>query len=204
MKMDNKFSILDDFWMQVLMLDRSAANVLYHLLGGKASHTVVQCRHRCNGWSRDNKYSEIISHEMLAKDQFNINHAMTIRFIDDLSELEDIKEHPLGDLWEYQEGGKNYFCRPVTHMLVYFVNDTLPEDKLVCRVGYLLIADDLDINVELPTQIISTEEDNGSELANLVQYLKCPMSHRTEYGALADRVDALLNAWETRSRKAEE
>lgn len=73
--MDNEFSILDDFWMQVLMLDRSAANVLYHLLGGKASHTVVRCQHRCNGWSREGQYSEIISHEMLAKDQFNINHA---------------------------------------------------------------------------------------------------------------------------------
>ena len=201
--MDNEFSILDDFWMQVLMLNRSAANVLYHLLGGKESHTVVRCQHRCNGWSRDDKYTEIISHEMLAKDQLNINHAMTIRFIDDLSELENIKEHPLGNLWEYQESGKNYFCRPTTHMLVYFLNDTLPEDKLVCKVGFLLIADDLDINVELPTQIISTEVDDGSELSNLVQYLKCPTCNRTKYGALADRVDVLLNAWETRKREVE-
>lgn len=200
--MDNEFSVLDDFWMQGFMIDIKASNELYHRLGGKADHTVVRCQHRCNGWSRDNKYTEIISHEMLAKDRFNINHAMTIRFIDDLSELEDIKEHPLGDLWEYQEGGKNYFCRPATHMLVYLVNDALPGDKLVCRVGFLLIADDLDINVELPTQIISTEVDDGSELADLVQYLNCPTCNRIEYGAMADRMDVLLNAWETRDRKA--
>lgn len=107
--MDNEFSILDDCWMQVLMLDRSAANVLYHLLGGKASHSVVRCQHRCNGWSRDDKYTEIISHEMLAKDQFNINHAMTIRFIDDLSELENIKELWL-DTIEERLDYKAWYC----------------------------------------------------------------------------------------------
>ena len=201
--MDNEFSILDDYWMQMFMINLKASDALYHLLGGKESHKVVRCQHRCNGWGWGDEYGEIISHEMLAKDQFGLNHAMTIRFIDDLSELEDIKEHPLGDVWEYQENGKDYFCRPATHMLVYFLNDTLPEDKLACKVGFLLIADDLDINVELPTQIISTEVDDGSELSNLVQYLKCPTCNRTEYGALADRVDVLLNAWETRKREAE-
>lgn len=47
----------------------------------------------------------------------------------------------------------------------------LPEDKLVCRVGFLLVPDDLDIHVEYPTQIISTLTDDGSDLAKLVQYL---------------------------------
>lgn len=88
-------------------------------------------------------------------------------------------------------------------MLVYFMHNKLPEDRLACRVGFLLVPDDIDINVELPTQIISTEVDDGSELANLVQYLKCPTCNHTEYGALADRVGVLLNAWETRKRKAE-
>jgi hypothetical protein len=201
--MDNEFSILDDFGMQVLMLNRNAANVLYHLLGGKESHKVIDCQHRCNGWGWGDEYGEIISHEMLAKDQFGLNHAMTIRFIGGLSELEEIKEHPMGEIWEYQEEGKTFFCRPATHMLVYFLNDTLPEDKLVCKVGFLLIADDLDINVELPTQIISTAVDDGSEFSNLVQYLKCPTCNCTEYGALADRVDVLLDVWKAQSQNAE-
>ena len=136
--MDNEFSILDDYWMQMFMINLKASDALYHLLGGKESHKVVRCQHRCNGWGWGDEYGEIISHEMLAKDQFGLNHAMTIRFIDDLSELEDIKEHPMRKIWEYQENGKDYFCRPATHMMVYFVNDTLPEDKLVCRMRYLI------------------------------------------------------------------
>lgn len=175
--------------------------MLYHLLGGKEGHAVVLTRSRRNGRHSNEEYTEIISHEILAKDYFSNYHSMTIRFIDDLCDLEEIKEHFWGDLWEYQEDGKNYYCRPATHMLVYFLNDTPPEDKLVCRVGFLLVSDDLNINVELPTQIISTVADDGSELADLVHYLKCPALHRTEYGALADRIDVLLSVQETRKNE---
>lgn len=200
-KINNEITILDDYWMQVLLRDRRAADVLYHLLGGKEGHTVVLTRSRRNGRHSNGEYTEITSHEILAKDYFSNYHSMTIRFIDDLCDLEEIKEHFLGDLWEYQEDGKNYYCRPATHMLVYFLNDTPPEDKLVCRVGFLLISDELNINVELPTQIISTVADDSSELANLVQYLKCPVPHRAEYGALADRIDVLLSVQATRKNE---
>jgi hypothetical protein len=198
--MDNEFSILEDYWMQMFMINLKASDALYHLLGGKESHKVIRCQHRCNGWGWGDEYGEIISHEMLAKDQFGLNHAMTIRFIDDLSELEDIKEHPLGDVWEYQENGKDYFCRPATHMMVYFVNDTLPEDKLVCRVGFLLASDDLDINMDYPTQIISTVTDDGSDLAKLVRYLGSPSRSCNEFGALSRMVNVLLNIWENRKQ----
>lgn len=199
--MDNDFSILDDYWMQRLLMNRTAANELYHRLGGKESHKVIYCQHRCNGWGWGDEYGEIISHEMLAKDKLGYNHAMTIRFIDELSELDEIREHPMGEIWEYEQDGENYFCRPATHMMVYFVNDSLPEDKLVYRVGFLMMPDDLGIHVENPTQIISTVTDDGSDLAKLVQYLDSPSRDCHEFGALSRTANVLLNIWENRKQE---
>ncbi len=193
--MYDDFSILEDDWLQNLIRDRRAATVLYRLLGGKEGHEVMVTR-----WvSVDTSYS----HEMLAKDKYGLCHAMAIRLVDSLDAVKEFKEHWMADLWEYTLDGRECACEPATRMLVYFMHNKLPEDRLACRVGFLLVPDDIDINVELPTQIISTEVDDGSELANLVQYLKCPTCNHTEYGALADRVGVLLNAWETRKRKAE-
>lgn len=198
--MDNEFSILDDYWMQGLMRDRKSANVLYHLLGGKQSHTVMLCQHRCNGWNRNGRYGEIISHEMLAKDSFEVYHSMTIRFISNLAILSEIKEHPLGELWEYMVNGKHYYCTPATRIFVYFLGNKLPNNALICRAGFPLMSDDLVINAENPMQIISTVTDDGSELAELIQYLRNPTRNRTEYGPLAVRVDELLDVWEERKQ----
>jgi hypothetical protein len=191
--MHKEFSLLEDDNVHNLIRDRRAATVLYHLLGGKEEHEVMVTRRVSVGTS--------ISHEMLAKDKNGLCHAMAIRLADSLTAVKEFREHWMADLWEYTLDGRECACEPATRMLVYFLRNKLPEDRQVCRVGFLLMPDDIDINVELPTQIISTVADDSSELANLVQYLKCPVPHRAEYGALADRIDVLLSVQETRKNE---
>ena len=197
----NTFSVLNNHWMRMLLRDLQAANVLYHLLGGKETHTVMLTRTRWHGWNNHGRQEEICSCEMLAKDHYDLCHSMTIRFINSLAILSDFEEHPLADIWEYQVGGKDYFSTPASQMQVYFLKNKLPGDKQVCRAGFPLIADDLVMHVENPTQIISTAVNDGSELASLVQYLLRPSAHCTKYGALADRVDLLLDAWQAKKQK---
>lgn len=191
--MHKEFSLLEDDNVHNLIRDRRAATVLYHLLGGKEEHEVMVTRRVSVGTS--------ISHEMLAKDKNGLCHAMAIRIADSLTAVKEFKEHWMADLWEYTLDGRECACEPATRMLVYFLRNKLPEDRQVCRVGFLLVPDDIDINVELPTQIISTETDDGSDLAKLVHYLKCPKRKCTEYGALADRVDVLLGVQATRKNE---
>lgn len=191
--MHKEFSLLEDDNVHNLIRDRRAATVLYHLLGGKEEHEVMVTRRVSVGTS--------ISHEMLAKDKNGLCHAMAIRLADSLTAVKEFREHWMADLWEYTLDGRECACEPATRMLVYFLRNKLPEDRQVCRAGFLLMPDDIDINVELPTQIISTVADDSSELANLVQYLKCPVPHRAEYGALADRIDVLLSVQETRKNE---
>lgn len=190
--MDNEFSLLNRAWMWHLVYTRKVATKIYHLLGGKETHTVMRSR-----WVECGKS---ISCDLLAKDNNELTHAMSLRFVDSLDEVKKFKEHWLADVWEYSIDGEEYSCTPATQMLVYFLNDRLPGDKQVCRTGFLLIPDDIDINAEMPTQIISTVTDDGSELAKLVQYLRGPTRNRIEYGPLADRVDELLDAWEAKKR----
>ena len=191
--MHKEFSLLEDDNVHNLIRERRAATVLYHLRGGKEEHEVMVTRRVSVGTS--------ISHEMLAKDKNGLCHAMAIRLADSLTAVKEFREHWMADLWEYTLDGRECACEPATRMLVYFLRNKLPEDRQVCRGGFLLMPDDIDINVELPTQIISTVADDSSELANLVQYLKCPVPHRAEYGALADRIDVLHSVQETRKNE---
>lgn len=190
--MDKEFSVLNYAWMWHLVYTCKAATKLYHLLGGKETHAVMRSR-----WVESGKS---ISCDLLAKDNNDLTHAMSLRFVESLDEVKNFKEHWLADLWEYEVDGEEYSCTPATQMLVYFLNDRLPGDKQVCRTGFLLVPDDIDINAQMPTQIISTVTDDGSELAKLIQYLRRPTRNRTEFGPLADRVDDLLDAWEERKR----
>lgn len=129
--MDNELSILNHCWMRNLVYDRKAATKLYHLLGGKDNHTVMLTRMVEFGGS--------CSRDMLAKDNKDLCHAMSLRFVDSLDEVKNFKEHWLADMWEYRIDGEEYSCTPATQMLVYFLNDRLPGDKQVCRTGFLLM-----------------------------------------------------------------
>lgn len=86
---------------------------------------------------------------------------------------------------------RTIFFTPVTNVIVYFLVNKLPKAALICRAGFPLIADNLVMSTENPTQIISTATNDRSEFANFVQYLKHPSVHRTEYDALANRMDIL-------------
>lgn len=86
-------------------------------------------------------------------------------------------------------------------MLVYFTDAELPDGRTVCRLGFPLLPDDIGRPAEFPTQILTTAADDGSDLARLAQYLNRPDLDNTEYGALADRVDLLLDAWQAKEQK---
>lgn len=89
----------------------------------------------------------------------------------------------------------------MTMMLVYFTDAELPDGRTVCRLGFPLLPDDIGRPAEFPTQILTTAADDGSDLARLAQYLNRPDLDNTEYGALADRVDLLLDAWQAKEQK---
>lgn len=122
---------------------------------------------------------------------------MSIRLLDDLGELDTIKEHPRASVWEFEYHGKEMIGRAATMALVYFTDAELPNGRSVCRLGFPLLPDDIDHPAEFPTQIITTAVDDGNDLAKLAQYLDNPDPGNTEYGVLSRRTNLVRGLWKT-------
>lgn len=193
-----EFTLLDAECIFALISDFRAATILYHMLGGNKNHFVVDARMRWNGWGGcEKKEGQVQSFDMLAKDPFGMHHSMTVRFLASLDDLSEIEEHRFAKVWERNEDGRFLICCPAARVLVYFTQADLPGGKLVCRYGFPMTADDLSLPAELPTQIVSTSVNDGSELAEFVQYLKHPDPQTQKYGQLSKRVEELRTEWET-------
>lgn len=193
---NTEFTLLDMQHLHGLTTDLGAAGVLYHALGGNRSHTVIAQQWRHAGYYSDEISKEIDCCELLAMDTQQRLHMMSIRLLDDLTELDTIKEHPRATIWEYEYQGREMIGRAATMVLVYFTDAELPNGKSVCRLGFPLLPDDIDRPAEFPTQIITTAVDNGSDLSRLAQYLDHPDPDNAEYGVLSKRANLIRKIWE--------
>ena len=194
---ETEFTLFDIGCLHHVTTDLEAAGVLYHALGGNCSHTVIAQQWRHAGYYSDEISKEIDCCELLAMDKQERPHMMSIRLLDDLGELDTIKEHPRATIWEFTHQGREMIGRAATMVLVYFTDAELPNGKSVCRLGFPLLPDDIDHPAEFPTQIITTAVDDGSDLARLAQYLDHPDSDNEAYGALSKRVNRVRRIWET-------
>lgn len=184
---ETEFTLLDIGCLHHVTTDLEAAGVLYHALGGNRSHTVIAQQWRHAGYYSDEISKEIDCCELLAMDKQERLHMMSIRLLDDLDELDTIKEHPRATMWEFEYQGREMIGRAATMVIIYLTDVELPNGKSVCRLGFPLLPDDIDRPAKFPTQIITTAVDDGSNLARLAQHLAHPDPNNVEYGALSKR-----------------
>lgn len=191
-----EFTLINIQHLHGLTADLEAAGVLYHALGGNRSHTVIEHQWRHAGYYSDEISKEIDCCELLAMDKQERLHMMSIRLLDDLNELDVIKEHPRATVWEFTHQGREMIGRAATMVIIYLTDEALPNGKTVCRLGFPLLPDDIDRPAEFPTQIITTAVDDGSDLARLAQYLAHPDPDNAEYGVLSKRARLVRKIWE--------
>ena len=193
---ESEFTLLDIGRLHHVTTDLEAAGVLYHALGGNRSHTVIANQWRHAGYYSGKITKEIDCCELLAMDKQERLHMMSIRLLDDLDELDTIKEHPRASVWEFTHQGQEMIGRAATMAIIYLTDVELPNGKSVCRLGFSLLPDDIDRPAEFPTQIVTTAVDDGSNLARLAQYLDHPNPDNEAYGVLSKRVNRVRRLWE--------
>lgn len=178
--------------MYRLYKNKAAAEELYRILSGKTCDEVVciKVRERCRG------ESSYYNFDMLVKLRNRTAHSLTIRFLPKLEDLDKFWEHPLGDLFEFEnDAGDLCYCRPQTRLLVYFLlSDEQPGGKVICRVGFPTGEDDLEgYRAEMPTMIISTTgEGDGSEISRLARYLRHPEPGNPQFGPIGQVVECWI------------
>ena len=111
--------------------------------------------------------------------------------IDSLDDLHGIAEHPLAGVWEQETNGNVGFAKPRTRVVIYITDEPLPNGRMMCKIGFPMERDEMHINTELPSIVITTATNDSSSLGTFIQYLKRPETGNTEYGALSERADLI-------------